>query len=53
MLSNISESPEHRDIRRPEVEVTPAYGALLDRLPDNAGRDYWEGLVRAGGGPGC
>jgi glucose/arabinose dehydrogenase len=50
VLWNISESPEHREIRRPEVEVTPAYGALLDRLPDSAGRDYWEGLVRAGGG---
>ena len=49
VLWHISESAEHREIRRPEVEVTPAYVTLLDRLPDNAGRNYWEGIVRSGG----
>jgi aldose sugar dehydrogenase len=49
VLWSISESPEHRALRHPEVEVTPPYASLLDRLPDNGGRDYWEGIVRAGG----
>ncbi|NNF54572.1 MAG: DUF4214 domain-containing protein [Acidimicrobiales bacterium] len=44
----VSESPEHRIRRDPEVAVTAVYLGLLQRLPEPSGAAYWADQVRRG-----
>ncbi len=44
----ISESPEHRTRRDPDVAVTTVYLGLLQRLPEANGATYWADQVRRG-----
>lgn len=44
----ISESPEHQMRRNSLVVTTTVYVGLLQRLPDQAGVDYWSALIENG-----
>ncbi len=47
-VAAVSESPEHRALRSGDVLTTLSFLALLQRVPDNAGLNYWSERLESG-----